>query len=158
MKSEGFNKKFSVIEDWIDYNGHMNDSAYGVVFSLFVDNLMDKIGLDEKNREVHQYTLYTLETHLCYLKEAYHKEDLTVTFRILDYDSKRIHCFLQMKNKEGDVLATSEQMLMGMDQQTGKSGTFPDLVAENIAEMYNEQKEETIPEQVGRVIGIRRKN
>ena len=31
--------KAQVQDDWIDYNGHMNDAAYARVFSLSVDRL-----------------------------------------------------------------------------------------------------------------------
>ncbi|HCX65220.1 MAG TPA: 3-hydroxyacyl-CoA dehydrogenase [Eubacteriaceae bacterium] len=135
----------------------MNDSAYGVVFSQSVDRFLEDIGLDEENRNKHNYGVYTLENHICYLKEAHKDQSIKVDFRVLDYDAKRIHCFLQLKDEEGDVLATSEQMLMGMDTKTGKPGVFPDWMEKEIGAIYNGQKQQHPPEQVGRTIGIRRK-
>ena len=41
----------AVASDWIDYNGHMNDAAYALVFSRSVDALMDRIGLDAAARK-----------------------------------------------------------------------------------------------------------
>ena len=41
----------TVAGDWIDYNGHMNDAAYALVFSRSVDALMDRIGLDAAARK-----------------------------------------------------------------------------------------------------------
>ena len=41
----------TVAGDWIDYNGHMNDAAYALVFSRSLDALMDRIGLDAATRK-----------------------------------------------------------------------------------------------------------
>ncbi len=40
-----------VASEWVDYNGHMNDAAFAVVFSRSVDALMDRIGLDAAARK-----------------------------------------------------------------------------------------------------------
>ncbi len=39
-----------VADAWVDYNGHMNDAEYARVFSLAVEALMDRIGLDAAGR------------------------------------------------------------------------------------------------------------
>ena len=39
-----------VAPEWLDYNGHMNDAAYAIVFSRSVDALMDRIGIDAATR------------------------------------------------------------------------------------------------------------
>ena len=59
-----------VAADWVDYNGHMNDAAYALVFSRAVDALMDRIGLDAAARKASRRTLYTLQMMLHYLQEA----------------------------------------------------------------------------------------
>ena len=59
-----------VASDWVDYNGHMNDAAYAVVFSRATDALMDRIGLDAAARKSSGRTLYTLQVMLHYLQEA----------------------------------------------------------------------------------------
>src|SRR5208282_5750543 len=59
-----------VAADWIDYNGHMNDAAYALVFSRALDALMDRIGLDAAARKASRRTLYTLQVMLHYFKET----------------------------------------------------------------------------------------
>ena len=49
-----------VAPDWVDYNGHMNDAAYALVFSRACDALMDKVHLDAGARKATAHTLYTL--------------------------------------------------------------------------------------------------
>ncbi|WP_077212176.1 thioesterase family protein [Bacillus dakarensis] len=145
-----------VRHDWIDYNGHMTDHAYALVFSLAVDKLMVDLGIDEAFREEHQYSIYTLETHLCYLQEAHKDEELHVDIQLLDYDSKRMHAFFTMFNADGAPLATSEQMLMGMDMKEGRPSPFPSSIQAAIENLGNSQQDLPKPKQAGRVIGIRK--
>ncbi|MDQ0252858.1 acyl-CoA thioester hydrolase [Evansella vedderi] len=143
--------------EWVDYNGHMNDAEYAKVFSLAVDSFMDDIGLDEKSRNSLNYTIFTLETHLCYLQEAHVGEELTVELQLLDDDAKRLHVFFVMKNSAGIEIATSEQMLMGMDTAEGRPAPFPESVAANIETLRNAHEHLDPPKQVGRQIGIKKR-
>jgi len=147
----------NVKSDWVDYNGHMNDAEYARVFSLATDAFMNFIGLDESGREKWSYTLFTLETHLCYLKEVHVGETLTIKNQLLDTDEKRIHQFFTMENSKGDLVATMEQMLMGMDQTEGRPEPFPVQVAGNIANIKNIDSQKEKPKQASRVIGIKKK-
>lgn len=143
------------VEDaWVDYNGHMNDAEYARVFSLAVEALMDRIGLDEAGRAEHGYTIYTLETHLCYRQQAHRGEGLSVTLTLLDSDAKRLHVLFTLNNVDGDVLATSEQMLMGIDVASGRPAPFPEPVAAELTTLP--AAGDAWPSAAGRRIGIRR--
>jgi len=156
MSGQSFLYETRVSSEWVDYNGHMNDAAYAKVFSLAVDDFIDYIELDEKARSKNAYTIFTLETHVCYLKEALKNEKLLTEVQLLDSDAKRLHLFFTMKNGNGEVIATSEQMLMGMDMNKGKPAPFPQFVETSIEKLRNEHKEKTIPKQAGRKIAIKR--
>lgn len=156
MSDHGFIYEDSVRSTWVDYNGHMNDAAYAQVFSLAVDAFMDFIQLDEAGREQHHYTIFTLETHLCYLQEGNENDALRVTSQLIDVDEKRLHIFFEMKNSEGEVIATSEQMLMGMDTNAGRPASFPDPVQSVIDQTWRVDQAKEAPKQQGRTIGIRR--
>lgn len=142
-----------VAPDWVDYNGHMNDAEYARVFSLGVDALMATIGLDGDGRTQHGYTIYTLETHLCYRREAHQGQTLVVDVTVLARDQKRLHVFMQMRDSQGEVLATSEQMLMGIDTQTGRPAPFPDAVSSLIERLPTASDNEW-PQLAGRRIGL----
>ncbi|MBH0229419.1 thioesterase family protein [Halobacillus yeomjeoni] len=152
-----FHYPFTVKKDWVDYNGHMNDAEYVRAFSLATDAFMDFIGLDENGRREHSYTIFTLETHTCYLKEAHEGEPLAINSQLLDVDEKRIHQIFFMENENGDVIATYEQMLMGIDQNSGRPAPFPEPVERTIHAIYSEDENKEKPKQAGRTIGIRRK-
>ncbi|WP_181350169.1 thioesterase family protein [Thalassobacillus sp. CUG 92003] len=157
MSEETFSYQQQVHHEWVDYNGHMNDAAYAIVFSEAVDAFMTFIGLDAQAREHHAYTIFTLETHLCYLQEALEGESLRVSVQLLDDDTKRLHVFFAMKNAQGETIATSEQMLMGMDSTQGRPGPFPEHVARRIDGLREAHQNLSNPKQAGRQIGIKRK-
>ncbi|RTR06446.1 thioesterase family protein [Halomonas nitroreducens] len=142
-----------VAPEWVDYNGHMNDAEYARVFSLGVEALMNAIGLDEAGRRHHGYTIFTLETHLCYRREAHEGQPLAVEVTVLDRDAKRLHVFFAMCDIEGSLLATSEQMLMGIDSEAGRPAPFPEEVSQAIAALPAATTD-AWPELAGRCIGL----
>ena len=144
-----------VAPEWVDYNGHMNDAEYARVFSLGVEVLMDRVGLDEAGRRHHDYTLFTLETHLCYRREAHEGQPLEVDVTLLDRDAKRLHVFFEMRDTDGNLLATSEQMLMGMTTEAGdtRPATFPETMDQAIAELPTAVVD-AWPKLAGRRIGL----
>ncbi|MDQ0427980.1 acyl-CoA thioester hydrolase [Planomicrobium stackebrandtii] len=146
--------KERVVSEWVDYNGHMNDAAYAKVFSQAADSFIDSLGLDETARSRCNYTIFTLETHLCYLKEVHEHEKLSIEFKLLDSDAKRLHTFLSMTNSAEELVATSEQMWMGMDTAKGKPAPFPQAVGETIEALSVLHKELPMPKQAGRRIGF----
>jgi acyl-CoA thioester hydrolase len=112
----------AVAREWIDYNGHMNDAAYSIVFSRAVDVFMDRIGIDEATRKATGYTLYTLKCMVHFLKEARVDTPLSVTGQIIEHDNKRVRLWLNMTaGPSGPQLATSEQLLISIDH----SGDVP---------------------------------
>ncbi|QDI92523.1 thioesterase [Salicibibacter halophilus] len=142
--------------EWVDYNGHMNDAAYAQVFSMALDAFMDQIGLDETGRAEEVYTIFTLEAHLKYLAEAHEDQMLRVFVTLLDVDAKRMHLWFEMKNDQSDAIATSEQMAMGMDLNSGRPAPFPGKVDEAIVQLPL-LEQELWPTAANQPMGIRRK-
>ena len=148
-----------VMHEWVDYNGHMSEAFYVLVFGYTTDALLDYIGLGSEYRKRSRCSLYTLEAHVCYLREAREGEPLTIETRLLEVDRKRAQVFHSMYHA-GDMrlLATGELMLLHV-QNEGKSGPrstpFPKEVSERLREIRESQVSLTRPEQAGRSIGIR---
>ena len=108
-----------VASEWVDYNGHMNDSAFAAVFSRSVDALMDRIGLDAAARKRTGLSLFTLKMMLHYFKEAKEGDALSVSCRLLEHDDKRMRVWLDMTDASGERLASSEQLLMSVALSDG---------------------------------------
>jgi acyl-CoA thioester hydrolase len=123
----------TVANEWLDYNGHMNDAAYAIVFSRSVDALMDRIGLDAAARKRTGQTLFTLQMMLHYFKEAKEGQPLAVSCQLIEHDEKRIRVWLEMTDAGGEPLAASEQLLLsvaqGPDPPRAAPWTFETLAA-----------------------------
>jgi acyl-CoA thioester hydrolase len=104
----------TVVSEWVDYNGHMNDAAYAIVFSRSVDALMDRVGLDAAARKRSGQSVFTLQMMLHYFKEAKEGDALAVTCHVLEHDDKRMRVWLDMTSPGGERLAASEQLLISV--------------------------------------------
>ncbi len=111
--------------DWIDYNGHMNDAAYALVFSRSVDALMDRIGLDAAARKRSGQSLFTLQMMLHYFREAREGEALAVTCHLLEHDDKRMRVWLELSDAAGERVAASEQLLLSVTLAEGAGRAAP---------------------------------
>jgi acyl-CoA thioester hydrolase len=128
----------AILPEWIDYNGHLRDAYYGLILSLAIDALMERIGVDAAYRQRTGCTLYTLETHLHYLHEVKQDDTVMVTLRIAGADAKRIHAALELlRAGHNGVAASAEAMLLHVCQQSESvhSTHFPPPIAAAIAQL-----------------------
>lgn len=143
-----------VRDEWIDYNGHLMDGYYSVIFGHAIDAVMVNIGLDAEYRQRTGCTLYTLESHLRYLHEVKPGSTAEVRTRVVDVDTKRLRlCFEMIANDTDDadntVAATQESMTIHVDQRAGRSSPWPDEVRS-----YCESLVEPLPDYAGRAIAM----
>jgi len=143
-----------VHSDWIDYNGHMSESFYLYAFGDASDALFRYIGIDEDYRSAGQ-SFYTVETHINYYLEVSEGESLSFTTQILGLDKKRLHFFHQMIHAQsGDLLATTEQMLIHVDTNKSKASEIMPAVAEILGEIWASHQKLPSPKQQGRIMNI----
>jgi acyl-CoA thioester hydrolase len=144
----------TVKPEWVDYNGHLRDAFYMLIYSLATDAFMDRIGLDEAGRSARHRTLYTLEAHVSYLREIKEGAAVRVDAWTLGVDRKRIHLYLEMFEGDGDEpVSACEQMLMHIDTSGAPKGaSFDDDVAAKIAAHPAMNKADA--RHAGRVIGL----
>jgi acyl-CoA thioester hydrolase len=127
-----------ILAEWIDYNGHLRDAYYGLIFSQATDVLMDRVGLDAAYRARTGCTLYTLEMHIHYLHEVKQTDTAAVSVRILGADHKRIHAAFELERAgQAQVAASAEVMALHVRQEGGgvKSASFPPQVAQALAQL-----------------------
>ncbi len=147
-----------VLEEWIDYNGHMNMAFYNVVFDQSVDAMFEELGISADYVRDEKASVFTAEIHVTYAQELALHDPIRVTCQLLDFDAKRIHLFLQMYHAtEGYLAATMEQMGIHVSMESRRSAPMPDRVLDELAALKRAHDTLDIPPQVGRVIGIPRK-
>jgi acyl-CoA thioester hydrolase len=149
-----------VKSEWVDYNGHMSEAFYVLVFGFASDAFYERIGLWAPAAESSQVSVYTAEAHIMYLQEIAEGEPLRVTTRVLDFDQKRIHALHTMYHgDEPKVLATEELMLIHVQTAPEvRTKPFAPDVESQIRALYEAQAGLDWPRYAGRSIGISRKH
>lgn len=141
---------------WVDYNGHLSESCYLLVFGDSADAFFRYLGIDERYRAGGR-SLYTVESHLHHDREAAEGEPLALSLRLLDHDAKRLHVFHEMRHGDsGLLLATAEQLLVHVDTGLGRSCELPGHLRHRLTSIHRAHQELPAPGRIGRPLGIRR--
>jgi acyl-CoA thioester hydrolase len=114
----------SVLPQWVDYNGHMNEAYYVLVFGDATDAFYDHVGFDSAFRETHRVSAYTLESHISYLMETHEGESLQVATQILGYDRKRVRLHHSMCRGDSEIVAVIELLALHVDKAALKAAPF----------------------------------
>jgi acyl-CoA thioester hydrolase len=139
--------------EWLDYNQHMTEGFYGVAFGNASDAFIDFARLDAAYRARTQGAVYTVETHICFLRELKKGAPLRFTTQLLGHDTRRMHIFHQMFHAdEGFLAATFEAMMLHVDQRVGRVAPMPPEIVAWLGEILAAHAMLPWPEQVGRVI------
>ena len=115
----------TVLQEWTDYNGHLRDAYYLLVFSMATDAMMDMIGLDAAGRSATGHSMFTLESHVNYLLEVKQGTEIEVKTQILGVDAKRLHVYhsLFVAGTE-TLLSVNEQMQLNVEMSGPRAAPF----------------------------------
>ena len=130
--------------DWTDYNGHVNDSRYGDVFSLAVDRVMQMVGADA-DYIASGKSYFTLDLQISYLQECHAGDAIKVISRVDDVQGKKLWASHAMLNANGEVLATGKQMLVHVDLTARRSSEPDPHVLERAQQLHEQTSELTFP-------------
>ena len=146
-----------VLPEWVDYNGHLRDAYYLLLFSLATDALMDQLGLDEAGRAATGHSLYTLECHLNFVHEVKLGQQVEVRTQILGHDAKRLHLNHSLHLLgEVPLLAASEQLLLNVATALGRAAPFAETVHGKVAALARLHQGLPAPQFAGRAIRLAR--
>ena len=141
--------------DWVDYNQHMTEAAYLTAFGWATDALFRYIGDDEDYRAA-GHSFYTVETHINYLREVAGADSLRFTTRVVGLDDKRLHIYHEMFDAAtGDLVATTEQMLLHMDTVAGRTAPIGGQPGRALRAIRKAHANLGKPEYAGRVMRTR---
>ncbi len=106
----------AVLDEWIDYNGHMNEGFYGMVFGLASDEYLVRMGFDAHYRAATGGSFYTVETHIVFVDELAVDTALAVDTTVAGGDPKRVYLFHELRRAgDGAPAATQESMMLHVD-------------------------------------------
>ncbi len=140
---------------YVDYNNHLNDGYYMVIFSNATTTLMDYIELGEKQRAATKCSLFTAETHINYLQEVKGGTEVRVDTQMLGFDAKRLHIFHTLhRGDEAEAAATNEQMLLHMDMTGPRTAPFQPNVQAKLNGIWEAHRDLPRPKNAGRAIAL----
>lgn len=143
----------TVLEDWIDYNRHMSEGFYGLVFGYATDEYLLRMGFDQAYRDSTRGAFYTVETHITFLDELPVDTALEVTTAVVGIDDIRLQLFHRLvRSADGVVAATQESILLHVDTSADRVGPMtPELLSAARADA--ETHAGTVPaDQIGKAI------
>ena len=133
-----FTFKINVQEQWIDYNHHMQDAYYGLVFSYAVDHFQDVVGFDKSYRSKTGCTIFVIEDHKFYLSEVKLGSELIIKTTLVDADKEKFILHSQML-VDGKTDAVSEMLQAHVNTRpTPKITEMPELIYMNFTDLLNQ--------------------
>ena len=136
----------TVVQEWIDYNNHLSEAFYVLIFGHATDAIMDQLGLGP---QVSGSALFTVESHVRFLREIGLGTEVVVTAAVVQVKEKTLHLAYEMV-AGGEVVATEEILLVHVAGAPARAVAFPAPVAERLAAMLTGAP---IPGWVGRAVG-----
>ena len=138
-----------VQDAWLDPYGHLNEAYYLVPFSNASWALQDHFGIGVAYFERTGGALYTVESHIRYLKEVRAPALMEIESLVLGSDAKRIH-IAHIMTVEGTVCATFECLGLHYDSTAGRTAAMPEEVQAALVEARPAE----LPDWVGRRVSL----
>ncbi len=148
----------TVRPEWVDYNGHMNVAYYVLAFDHATDALLDRLGLGADYRRRRNCSMFIVEAHVTYDREAMAGEELRFETQVLGHDDKRLHFFHRMiRDADGALAATNELLALHVDMKDRRAAPFPADVRGRVSALAAAHARIPWPGQAGRIIALRRR-
>ena len=118
-----------IINEWTDYNNHMNLSYYILIFDFGAEVILSKFKMGEHSAKTTKKSTMVVETHTTYNQEVKESDEVDVSLAYFDHDNKRLHYKLEMYDKAKNVLSATTEVL----------SLYIDLNKRKVAEFENEK-------------------
>ena len=114
-----------IINEWTDYNNHMNLSYYILLFDMGAEQILSKFHMGEHSAKTTKKSTMVVETHTTYNNEVKEGEEVEINLSYFDHDKKRLHYKLEMYEKIKKTLsATTELLALYIDLNIRKVSEF----------------------------------
>ena len=119
-----------VIEEWIDYNDHMNVSYYLLIFDKYgADKLNEIFKMGELSAKTTKKSTMIVESHITYNQELKVNDEVDINLVYFNHDKKRLQYKMEMIHKEKKYLASTIEVL----------ALYVDLTERKVAEFEEEK-------------------
>ncbi len=134
-------------QNWVDFNGHMNEAYYLQVFSQASDQLLTIIGVDE-DYIARGKSYFTVQTHIYHLDEVHIGDNIIITTQVILGASKKLHLLHRLYHHTGRLCATGEHFLLHVDLKTRKTCLPSEEIDHNLMQWEKKYTAIELPEQI----------
>ena len=128
-----------IINEWTDYNNHMNLSYYILLFDMGAEQILSKFHMGEHSAKTTKKSTMVVETHTTYNNEVKEGEEVEINLSYFDHDKKRLHYKLEMYEKNKKTLsATTEVLALYIDLNIRKVSEFENEKVMNMNQFIKE--------------------
>ena len=113
--------------EWIDYNGHLSEAYYVLVFGHATDAVMSQLGMTPAYLAATGTSLYTLEAHVRYVDQVPPEARLDVRPSVIGVTGKLLWLWHEMWSDDR-LRATEEVLAVHVDARAGRSSPLPDAL------------------------------
>jgi acyl-CoA thioester hydrolase len=146
----------TVTGDWIDFNGHMSMAYYPLLFETLGSNILDEIGMNAEYVRAQSRSLFTIETHMRFLRELHEGDRVYAVFRYVDHDHSKFAYAQELHHEDGWLSATLEVLAIHVDILAIKSAPFQKDTLALFEALASEARARPKPGYLGRAVGISR--
>ncbi len=141
-------------DTWLDQYGHLNEAYYLVPFSNATWAFQNKYGIGEAFFDATGGALYTVESHLRYLREVRAPATIEIDTYALQCDAKRLHIAHSM-TVDGIERATFECIGVHVDSSAGKTEPWPASIHQALVGLCLPQRR--WPDWTGRQVSMQKR-
>ena len=132
-----------IINEWTDYNNHMNLSFYILVFDRAAEKILSQFKMGGEAAKKEKRSTMVVETHTTYNNEVKEGDDVEVFLSYFNHDKKRLHYKLEMYEKgKNNLSATTEVLALYMNLDLRKVAEFENeklLIMDKFIEENNQK-------------------
>tara|TARA_B100000965_G_scaffold355585_1_gene333023 strand:- start:5 stop:475 length:471 start_codon:yes stop_codon:yes gene_type:complete len=131
-----------IIDDWIDYNNHMNVSYYLLIFDKYGADVLNEIfKMGEHSAKTTGKSTMIVESHITYNKELQLNDEVDINCVYFDHDKKRLQYKMEMTHKDKKYLASTIEILaLYVDLNERKVTEFEDEKVKIMDNFINKNK------------------
>lgn len=149
---------FAVDKQFIDLNRHLSDVGYHTLFSRAEGVFHERIEIDADYRAQTGCSVYTVESHVSFLREVLEGDAVSISFQVLDISNKAAHVLMALRNRADEICAYHECMLLHVKKGPDGPKPYPfgRYQLANLVQIFSVDKALPRPERAGTRIAIRR--
>ena len=106
-----FLKSFTITNNWVDYNNHMNMAYYVLIFDEAWEVALEKFKMGASAAKNFNRSTMVVETNTKYLNEVKEGEIVDINLTYFDHDKKRLHLKMEMIAKETKKISASMEWI-----------------------------------------------